>query len=1007
MMKFLLTNRPPGQRPQHRRSSLNQFLAFVLGGLLLSMSSFAQVTVVSGTVTSSDDGTPLPGVTVISKGSGNGTSTDAEGKFSLNVPDPNTTLVFSFIGYATQEIQVASRTTIDVVLSVDVKELNEVVVIGYGEVKKSNVTGSIVSVKGDELKRVPTTNIMESLQGNVPGMDVTRTSGAAGGNVTIRVRGHRSLTADSEPLYIVDGVQYSNIQDLNSNDVQSIEILKDAASTAIYGSRGANGVIIITTKKGSAGKTKVFVNAYGGPSSINGYPDMQNGEEYANQRREAKRAAGQWSGPADDATAFSAAELANIQNNKSTDWQDLMLRNGYQQDYQVGLSSATEKTSIYLSLNYFKEQGLFIDDNLNRYSFRVNLDHTISKMFKVGIQNQLTYYNQNLRTDPLNTANKLSPLEDAYDASGNIIPIVNNLKTVNPLMDMEADNYTNNVLTSRVFNSVYLEIKPIKDLTFRSILGVTNSSTRQGFFASALTVARNNTPALTSYTSTIALGLNLENILTYQKTFENHALTITGIQSILRNKSEVHQSSGQNQLLPSQGPFGLGNANAAVATSAQYVETALLSYTGRIMYDYKEKYLFTLVGRSDGASQLSPGKKWSFFPSVSAAWRIAEESFMQNISALSDLKLRVSYGKSGNYAVKPYATQSGLVRMPFAFDERLAVGYPLNTNLGNDDLGWEVSTTTNIGIDYGIIQNRITGTVDFFKTSTEDLLLERLLPSSSGFTRAVQNVGETETKGVELAISAIVIDKGNFSWKIGASYFNTREKIVALATGANDIANGWFIGEPTRAWYDYENLGIWQTEEADLASDFGQVPGEIKVRDQDGNGIISSSGATDDRVILGSPRPKGIANLTSDIKFKNFDFSFQVFARWGQMIQYAFATVYDPTANENSIRHNYWTPENPSNEYPRPNVNTSPSAVKYLSTLLYEDGSFVKLRGVTIGYNFPKSLLDKTPFSNARIYVNGKNLWMGSKIDNYDPEGGGGQATPLSRLVVAGINIEF
>jgi TonB-linked SusC/RagA family outer membrane protein len=1006
-MKSLHANRPPGKRSQFRHPNPNPFLSFLICGLFMSIAGFAQVTTVSGTVTSADDGSPLPGVTILSKGTGNGTSTDAEGKYTINVGDGSAVLVFSFIGYATQEVQVASRTTVDVVLTTDIRELTEVVVIGYGEVKKSNVTGAIVSVKGEDLTRVPTTNIMEALQGIVPGMDVTRTSGAAGGNVSIRVRGQRSLTADSDPLYIVDGVQYSNIQDLNPNDIQSSEVLKDAASTAIYGSRGANGVIFITTKKGTAGKTKVFLNAYGGPSSINGYPKVQNGEEYANQRREAKRAAGQWSGPADDATVFSAAELENIQSGTSTDWQDLLLRNGYQQDYQVGLSSGSEKTSIYLSLNYFKEQGLFIDDNLNRYSFRVNVDHTISKVFKVGIQNQLTYYNQNLRTDPLNTANKLSPLEDAYDASGNVIPIVNNLKTVNPLMDMEGDNYTNNVLTSRLFNSVYLEIAPIKDLTFRTVLGVTNTSVRQGLFASNLTVMRNNTPALTSYSNTVALGLNLENILTYKKKFGEHGLTVTAVQSILRNKSELHQSSGQNQLLPSQGPFGLGNANSAVATSAQYVESALLSYTGRIMYDYKEKYLLTIVGRSDGASQLSTGNQWAFFPSVSAAWRVAEEAFLQDLSTLSDLKIRASYGTAGNYAVQPYSTQSGLVRMPFAFDERLAVGYPLNTSLGNDDLGWEISTTTNVGLDLGLLQNRITATVDVFKTSTKDLLLERLLPSSSGFTRTIQNIGETETKGVELALSAMVIDKGNFSWKVMGSYFKTQEKIVALATGANDIANGWFIGEPTRAWYDYENLGIWQTADADLASDFGQIPGEIRVKDQDGNGIISSSGATDDRRILGTPRPKGIANITSDIKFRNFDFSFQVFARWGQMIQYSFATIYDPTANENSIRHDYWTPENPSNEYPRPNVNTSPSAVKYLSTLLYEDASFVKLRSVMIGYNFPISLLGKTPFSKARIYVSGKNLWTGSKIDNYDPEGGGGQPTPLSKLFVAGVSIEF
>ncbi len=986
----------------HSRVAL--VLALMIFGLLNPVLMFGQSSTVTGTVT--DAGNPLPGVNILEKGTSNGTVTDSDGRYSMTVPS-DAILVFSFIGMISKEVPVGAQTHIDVTLESDISQLGEVIVIGYGEVKKSNVTGAIVSVKEEDLKRVPVTNVIEALQGNVPGMDITKMSGAAGGAISVQVRGQRSLLASSEPLFIVDGVQYGNIQDLNANDIQSMEVLKDAASTAIYGSRGANGVIIVTTKKGSIGKTKVFFNAYGGPSSINGYPNVQNGQEYADQRREAKRAVGQWSSSADDATVFSATELANIQSGTSTDWQDLLLQNGSQQDYQVGLSTGTEKTNIYVSLDYFNEKGLFKMDELDRYSFRVNAEHKISKVFKIGTQNQFTYYNQDLRRDPLNTANKLSPLENAFDANGNTIPLVNNNKTVNPLMDEEGNNYENNITTARVFTSLYLEVKPVEDLTFRSVLGITNSSVRNGMFASSMSVLRNNTPALTTYGNEIYLGINLENILTYKKKFGNHALTVTAVQSLLQNKTEIHTSSGQNQLLSSQGFYGLENANSAASNSARYIESALLSYTGRLMYDYKEKYLFSITGRSDGASQLSPGNKWSFFPSVSGAWRIIEEGFMQDISLVSDLKLRASYGVAGNAAVDPYSTQNSLVRMPFAYDEKLSVGYPISTNLGNDALGWEVSTTINAGVDFAFLENKITGSLDVFKTETEDLLLPRLLPSSSGFTRTIQNIGQTETKGIELAVGALVIDKGDFSWKIGASWFNTREKIVSLATGSNDVANGWFIGEPTRAWYDYEKVGIWQTDEADLATTYGQLPGQIKVKDQDNNGVISASGADDDRVILGSPRPKWIGNFTSDIKYKNFDFSFQFFARWGQMIQYAFANVYDPTANENSIKHNYWTPEKPSNEYPRPNANTSASATRYLSTILYEDGSFAKLRGVTLGYNFPKTLLEKTPFSSARIYINGKNLWTKSKIDDYDPERGGTEQTPLSKLIVAGVNIQF
>jgi TonB-dependent starch-binding outer membrane protein SusC len=965
---------------------------------------FAQSTTISGKVSSSDDGAPLPGVTVLLKGSSTGTTTDAEGVFSLNVADPNGTLVFSFIGFTTQEVAINSRTSIDVTLNADVSELSEVVVIGYGEVKKSNVTGSIVSVKPEDLTRVPAGNVIESLQGNVPGMDVTRTSGAAGGNVSIRVRGQRSLTASNEPLIIVDGIQYNSIQDINPNDIERMEVLKDAASTAIYGSRGANGVILVTTKKGAAGKTRLSFNSYAGVSSINGYPDVQNGAEYAALRREANRAAGLWSSPADDANIFSTAELANIQNNKDTDWNDLMLRHGTQQEYQVGLSSATEKTSFYISLDYFNEKGLFRKDEVKRYSFRTNIDHNLSPKFKIGSQNQFSYYITDRRRDPLNTANKLSPLEDAYDSLGNVIPWLNNNKTVNPLMDEEGDNFTNNSVTTRLFTSFYVEYKPVKDLSFKSIIGVINANTRDGIYASALTVARNGLKPITFFTNTTSLGINVENILTYGKKFNDHAFTITGIQSLLRNKTEVHSSSGVNQLIPAQGYYGLANASEQIATGAPYVESGLLSYTGRIQYDYKEKYLLTLVGRSDGASQLSPGQKWEFFPSVSAAWRIAEESFMTDVQSVSDLKLRVSYGKAGNYSVKEYATQSNLARVPFAFDERLAVGYIFDTKLGNDNLSWEISSTINTGIDFGFLANRITGSIDIFKTKTDNLLLDRFLPSSSGATKIVQNVGKTETRGVEIALSAIPVQKDKFTWKVSASWFNTREKIVELASGANDVVNRWFIGEPTQAFYDYEKIGIWQSDETDLATVYNQAPGQIRVKDQNGDNKIDSN---NDKVIIGTDRPNWIGSFTSDFKIGNFDLSFQVFARWGQTIQYDFANIYDPQANENSIKHDFWTPENPTHEFPRPNVNVSRSAMPYLSTLLYRDGSFVKLRGVTFGYNVPQSVLSKTPFTRIRVYVNGKNLLTRSKIDNYDPEGGGVETNPLSKLIVGGINLEF
>lgn len=969
------------------------WLLFVLGGTVVSFGQKA----ISGKVLSSES-EPLLGVTVMIKGSGTGTVTDYDGSYQINAANTDV-LIFSYTGYAPQEIGVGEQTVIDVTLSPSAALLEEVVVIGYGQTKRSNVVGSIVSAKAEDLLKVPTTNVMEALQGKLPGVDVTRTSGAAGAGVSVAVRGNRSLTASNSPLIIVDGIQYNSIQDLNPNDIQSIEVLKDAASTAIYGSRGANGVLLVTTKKGAAGKTRVTFNAYAGTSEVTGYPRVQNAEEYKDFRREANRATGNWSGPEDDAAIFG-----NLLNSPGAYWPDLFFQQGSQQDYQLGISTGTDKTNLYVSLNYFNEQGIFANDQLNRYAIRVNLDHRISSWFRVGTQNQITYYDQDIRRDPLNTANKLVPLEVPYDENGEIIPWLNNNRTVNPLMDEQGDNWANNLRTRRVFTSAYAEFTPVKGLLLRTNLGVELTGTREGLYANSLTVERNGAKPLARYTVSDNLILNLENIVSYSKEAGKHDLTLTGVQSWLGNRSEEVSAQGTNQLLSYQLYYGLANANEEISTRSNLVESGLQSYTARIQYGYDDKYLLMITGRTDGASQLSEGRKWAFFPSVAAAWRLSQEKFLAGNDLISDLKLRLSYGVAGNAAVQPYATQSLLNRIPYAFEENAAIGYAFGTRLGNDDLEWEISTTQNAGLDFGLWQGRVYGSADVFNTQTENLLLERIVPLSSGFSRVTENVGKTETKGVELSLNAVAVSTQNLKWDLGVNWFRVREKIVELAGNANDVANGWFIGQPTQAFYDYEKLGIWQTDQADEAMGFNQAPGDIRVRDQNGDGVIDSN---NDRVILGSTRPDWIANLSSDLRYKNFDFSFQVFARWGQTMNYDFVSVYDPQANENSLSHDYWTPENPSNEFPRPNANRSRSATLYYSTLFYQDASFVKLRAVTLGYRFPAALLNKVGISSLRIYATGRNLFTYSKIEDYDPERGGSQTNPMTRLFTGGVNVEF
>jgi TonB-linked SusC/RagA family outer membrane protein len=953
---------------------------------------------VNGTVKDQKTNEPVIGCSIALKNSTEGTITDVDGAFSFQA-SADGILVFSYIGYVTQEIPIGGRTQIDVILENDAITIDEVVVIGYGAVKKSNVTGSIVSVKPAELKTVPTTNVMESLQGKLPGVDITRSSGAAGAGVNVLVRGNRSLTASNSPLFIVDGIQYSNIQDINPNDIEAMEVLKDAASTAIYGSRGANGVIIITTKKGKAGKTNISFNAYSGVSQLTGYPRVMGPEEYKQFRREANRTTGNWTSTADDTKIFG-----NLLNNKGTYWPDIFLQDGKQSDYQLGISTGTENTNVYVSLGLFNEAGLFEKDKLSRYSLRANIDHKISKVFNIGTQNQITYYDQDFRNDPLGTANKLVPLEEPYDAQGNLILLINNGRNVNPLSDVLENNWENNTRTSRLFTSAYLGVNFMENLTFKTNLGINLTSSREGLYAGSQTNFRNGAQPLARYIAGNSTGLNLENILNYNFSINKHSFVLTGVHSVLTNHFESSTAEGTNQLISSQLYYGLANANSQVSIGAALKESALISYTGRLIYNYNDKYLMTLTARSDGASQLSEGNKWAFFPSASFAWRVSQEDFLKDNSAISDLKLRASYGIAGNSAVEPYSTQSVLNRVPFAWDEAAAIGYTFAPQIGNTNLRWETSATANFGVDFGLLNNRITGTLDLFQTRTKDLLLQRLLPLSSGAVSTIENVGETENKGIELGLNAIAVDNKTFKWNVGLNWFKVNEKILKLATESNDVANGWFIGQTTQSFFDYEKIGIWQTGEAEAAKAFNQVPGDIKVRDVNGDGKID---ATNDRVILGSGRPSWIGNLNNDFKFMNFDLNIQLFARWGQMLRYAFTGVYDPQANENSLIHNYWTPENASNDFPRPNASKSQSATLYYSSLFYKDGSFLKLRGITLGYTLPKSVVNKIHVSNLRVYVSGRNLWTYSKIEDYDPERGGNFTNPMTKLFVGGVNIDF
>lgn len=984
-----------------KQSVLMLLLLFPLSALIAQ-----EGRTITGVVTDGESEDPLPGVSIVEQGTNNGTATDFDGNYSLELSNENAVLQVSFMGYETQEIQVGDRNEINIQMSPDMGGLDEVVVIGYGTMKKSNVTGAITSVSEEELTQVPSTNVMESLQGKLPGVDITRSSGQAGAGINITVRGNRSLTASNSPLFIVDGIQYSNIQDLNPNDIESMEVLKDAASTAIYGSRGANGVIIITTKQGSAGETRVNFNAYAGVSEVVNYPKVMTPQQLADYRREANRATGSWSSQADDSSIFTDWELDAINNNGGTIWPELFLNQGHQQDYQVGVSTATENSRFYISLNYFNEQGNREMDELNRYSVRANIDHDINDKITIGTQNQITYYDQNFHRDPMNMANKMNPFLRAYDEDGNVEFMPFDYRDVNPLIDMEPGHYENNNRTTRIFTSAYFDYDIFEDLNFRSNLGVTLENSRRGIYRASETLDRAGQGSEAVYQTGNDIGINWENIINYNTDFGDgdHSLTLTGVQSYLSGQNESQSARGRNQLLDYQLFHALGNASEQLAIQSNYEESSLISFTGRVQYDYKDKYIFMATARTDGASQLSEGNKWAFFPSISGAWRLIEEDFMADSETFTNLKLRASYGVAGNAAVDPYSTQSLLNRIPFGFNEEPAIGYAFASTIGNADLGWEISKTYNLGIDFGLLRNRISGSIDVYDTRTDDLLLDRLLPATSGVRRITENVGATRNRGVEVSLNTTPVQRGIVEWKVGVNWFTNKEEILELATGSDDVGNGWFIGEPTQAFYDYEKDGIWQTGQEAEAAEYGQEPGEIRVVDQNNDGQIDSN---NDRVILGSTRPDWSGNLTSDLTVGNFDLNVQLFTRMGQMMNYEFYDIYDPSGLGNSHNHDYWTPENPTNAYPRPNAGRQQGSTQYYNSVLYEDASFLKLRNVTLGYSLPKSVLESLGISRLRVYATGRNLLVISDVENYDPERGGAMSDPIPRLFVGGINLEL
>ncbi len=971
---------------------------------------------VTGTVYDTN-GEIMLGTTVIEKGTNNGTVTNEYGQYSLNVSG-DATLVFSFIGMQTQEVAVNNRSTVDATLEFDLSTLEEIVVVGYGTQKKRDVTASIGQVSAQEIAELPVSNAVQALQGRVAGLDITPRGGRPGQEPQIIIRGRRSINASNDPLYVVDGIPLSgSIFDFNQQNIESIEVLKDAAATAIYGSRGANGVILVTTKKGKAGAPQVSYSGYYGPTTVLKQVDMMNAREFADMKRESRRVdangVAAWDGtiPPDDQVFEDPAEFSSIaEGYRSTDYQDLIFQNGSRMDHQLSVMGGTENTTYSMAAGYFSEEGIIEHIGFDRFTLNMSIDQKVGDRLRFGASAMLSRTVQDWGSpSTLNEALANNPMGEPYDEDGNIqfLPIADGIRT-NPLNEIVDGARVDERKFNRIFASIYAEYEILDGLKYRINFGPDIRTRRRGRFEGSLTNARRGAPPRAYVENREEFAYTLENIVTYNKSMGSHDFGVTLLQSIQEDREEGSSFRGEDVPVESMLWYNFGAGGDVTDRSSYLSEWAIASFMGRVNYGFQGKYLLQLTLRADGSSRLAEGNKWAYFPGISAGWRVSDEAFLQGVSVIDELKVRASYGEVGNTAIAPYATQGALRSTVYNFGDSPARGFRLS-DIPNDELGWERTSTFDIGVDFGLLDSRLTGTIDFYRSETSDLLLQFQLPYTSGYNSVLSNVGKTRNTGWEITLSSVNIDQADgLRWTTDVNFYTNNEEIVELFNGpVDDIGNQWFIGEPINVYFDYQKVGIWQANEVDDASDFdNSVPGSIKVADLNGNGIADQG----DRTILGTDIPDWTMGMTNRLEYKGIDFSFFIFWRWGQTLRSNFHDGNNSLfARYNNLNVDYWTIDNPTNAYPRPNLNQE--RPRYDDTMRYFDGSFMKVRNITLGYTLPSQWTDAANISNVRLYFMADTPIVVAKYESFDPEadenGVTGGDLPSARGYFFGINLNF
>lgn len=1008
---------------------------------------------VTGVVTSSE-GIPLPGVTIWIKGTTVGTVSDASGKYSLEIPENSETLVFSFVGMQTLEIPVGGQTIINASLHEDSIGLEEVIAIGYGTVKKKDLTGAVSSVKAEEIRMAPVVSATEAIQGRVAGLDITRSSGQAGAGMSILLRGNRSLTASSEPIYIIDGIQ-GRIDNLNPNDIASMDVLKDASSTAIYGSAGANGVIIITTRQAEKGKIQFDFDSY---VSVNGwasYPSALQGDAWLNYLEEGYyNTNGEHSKNQDELlSAWGIGSVSSyINDEKWIDWVDETLQTGVQQNYNLSVRGGTEVVQANFSLGYNKTNGIYKNDYLNRFTMRGNINVDPAKWIRFGIQTGLTFDDKESRSSRINKTFGLIPLGDVYDEHGdiNVYPIEEMTDLVSLIADDIDGTYRNNTKSIAVTANPYVELTLAKGLSLKSILGTSIYANRNGVYNSDHTymmlVGSANAIRNASYNTSLYYSYNWENILNYHfNVKEDHDITATLISSYAHSQSESSGSYSEGFLYDNFEFFNL-DAGLNPYVSSYYSHKKRMSVAARATYSYKGKYILNASVREDAASQLA--EQWDIFPAAAIAWRISEENFMQSTDEwLGNLKLRVGYGVSGNSNIAAYVTRSEITSGSDAINlggGQLATNIPTEA-VGNSNLGWEKSYNLNIGLDFALFNNRVDGSMEWYDTDTKDVIYARKLPySGGGYTAKTPytmnaNIARMHNKGFELTLNTRNIKTDNFKWNSTFTFARNWEEVTSIDLGSGTtvddlISLGLFMGSPKSTFYDYKKIGIWQLgEEADAAV-FGLLPGDVKIEsslskvsdgvwiqnstDENGNAIQTeytaenpyTINASDDRQIIGQGAPKWTAGFQNNFTYKNFDLNIFMTTRWGQMIDGELLGYFGYGKKNLPDNYDYWTESNPTNDFPRPYLSRSAKLSSPTAALNYVNGSYFKVKNITLGYTIPNKLKEKFGLSNVHVYGTLYNPFVFAKssmLSGLDPETNASDSFPLYRQIVFGINISF